>query len=310
MEPATGGARRYALLLLLIVGCAGATGEAGVKGPAAAAAEQAGKEAAGTEAARDGAAAAGEAGDEAAGKWLELDGARMLVTTTRAAQGRRDAALPLLVVMHWSKSTPAELLEAVRYVDLDAPARIVAIEGFERDGEGFSWWRRTRPAPEPADPDRDDELISLLQERAARLATLLGAIQRHFGSATPPVVSGISQGGDLSIMLAVHHPQAIAAALPIGSRFPSRLWPPRRATPPPHRDAHPLLDAFQGIADPVAPFPALERAISTLSSRGLPVQLHPFPNVKHEVTPAVRAAVQTCAALRLRSSRQPCPAPR
>src|SRR6185436_21094855 len=74
--------------------------------------------------------------------WLELGGARMLVTTTRSARGHADAGLPLLIVLPWSRSTPAEALAEVGYVDIDVPARIVAIEGFERDGAGFSWWRR------------------------------------------------------------------------------------------------------------------------------------------------------------------------
>src|SRR5688572_19804886 len=49
--------------------------------------------------------------------WLELGGARMLVTTTRAADGRADAALPILIVLPWSRSTPAEALAEVGYVE-------------------------------------------------------------------------------------------------------------------------------------------------------------------------------------------------
>jgi predicted esterase len=232
--------------------------------------------------------------------WVEVDGARMLVTTTRAARGRSDAGLPILIVLSWSRSTPAEALAEVGYVDIEVPARIVAIEGFERDGGGFSWWRRTRPAPD--DPDRDDELVPLLTARAARLAALVDAVRRHFGSESPPVVSGISQGGDLSIALGVLHPTAIAAALPIASRFPEPMWP-RPAEP---GAALPPTDAFQGTADPKAPFASLERAISALRDRGYPVVLHGYHDVAHEVSPAQRVDVRACAALRLRGLREPC----
>lgn len=241
--------------------------------------------------------------------WLELDGARMLVTTTRATavhhhHDDRDAsALPLLVVLPWSRSTPAELLAEVGYLDVDAPARIVAIEGFEPDGDGFSWWRRARPAPTPADPDHDAELISLLTDRAARLAKLLATVQAHFGSPTPPVVSGVSQGGDLSIALAVHHPSSISAALPIAARFPAPLWPERATT---DHTTHPPLDAFHGADDPIAPLAALERAFTALRTAGLPAQLHAFPGVKHEIAPTLRTAILSCAASRLRGSHQPC----
>jgi phospholipase/carboxylesterase len=233
-----------------------------------------------------------------AADWLELAGARMLVTTTRAAQGRSDAGLPILIVLPWSRSTPAEVLAEVGYIDIALPARVVAIEGFEADGAGFSWWRRTRPAP--ADPDRDDELIALLTERAARLAAVVGAVQRHFGSA-PPVVSGISQGGDLSIALGVLHPRAIAAALPIAARFPAPMWPPSPAS-----EALPPVDAFQGERDPVAPFTALRRAADALRERGFPVAVHAYPS-GHEVTPALAADLRACAALRLRGRRDRCP---
>lgn len=236
--------------------------------------------------------------------WLELGGARMLVTTTRAAHSRRaDPSLPLLVVLPWSRSTPAELLAEVGYLDLDEPARVVAIQGFEPDGDGFSWWRRARPAPTPADPDRDDELVRLLADRAARLANLLTAIQTHFNAAKPPVVSGVSQGGDLSIALAVHHPASLSAALPIAARFPSPLWPKPAAASP--HDAPPL-DAFHGADDPVAPLASLARAFTALRAAGLAAQLHAYPGVTHEIAPTLRADLLPCAALRLRGSLQPC----
>jgi predicted esterase len=241
----------------------------------------------------------GEAGTPAS-SWLEIDGARMLVTTTRAARGRSDAGLPILIVLSWSRSTPAEALAEVGYVDIEVPARIVAIEGFERDGDAFSWWRRERPAPE--DPDRDDELVRLLTDRAARLAALVGAVRRRFGSASPPVVSGISQGGDLGVALGLLHPTAIAAALPIASRFPEPMWP-RPAAP---GAALPPIDAFQGTSDPVAPFAPLQRAIAALRGLGYPIVLHAYPGVSHEVSPSQRADVRACAALRLRGLREPC----
>jgi predicted esterase len=229
--------------------------------------------------------------------WLELAGARMLVTTTRAAVGHPDAGLPVLIVLPWSRSTPAEALAEVGYLDIEVPARVVAIEGFEADGAGFSWWRRTRPAP--ADPDRDDELVALLTARAGRVAVVVGAVQRHFAAA-PPVVSGISQGADLSIALGVLHPATVTAALPIAARFPAPMWPAPRPGEP-----LPPVDAFQGNRDPVAPFAALRRAFAALDERGYPVTVHGYP-VGHEVTPALAADVRACAALRLRGSRDRC----
>jgi predicted esterase len=236
-----------------------------------------------------------------AARWLELDGARLLVTTTRAAHGRADAGLPILIVLPWSRSTPAEALTEVGYVDIDAAARIVAIEGFERDGAGFSWWRRARPTPDPASPD--DELVALLSDRAARLAKLVVAIRAHFGNASALVVSGISQGGDLSIALAMRSPAVITAALPIASRFPEPLWP----RPPEPGARLPAVDAFQGTADPIAPFAQLQHAFTTLHDRGYPVVLHAYDGVAHEVAPAQRADIRACAALRLRGLRAPCP---
>lgn len=235
--------------------------------------------------------------------WLELGGARLLVTTTRAAAALPSptAALPLLVVLPWARSQPAEVLAELGYVELAVAARIVVVQPFEADGAGFSWWRRARPAPSPADPDRDAELVERLAARAERLAALLPLLQRHFASAGPPVITGVSQGGDLSIMLAVHHPGAIAAALPIAARFPAPLWP---SAPP--TAAAPPLDAFHGAADPVAPPAALARAVAALAALRFPAAVHIIPGVQHEVAPPLRAALHACAALRLAGSRAPC----
>jgi len=240
-------------------------------------------------------------GTDPAATWLELDGARMLVTTTRAARGRSHRGLPLLIVLPWSRSTPAQALAEVGYADIEVPARIVAIQGFEPDRDGFSWWRRTRPAP--ADPDRDYELVSLLSDRAERLSSLVDAVQHHVGSPSVTVVTGISQGGDLSIALGILHPTAISAALPIASRFPEPMWPSLTTT----ASAPPPIDAFQGAADPVAPFAALQRSVAALRHRGYPVVLHRYDDLAHDVSPALAADVRACAALRLRGLRDPCP---
>jgi predicted esterase len=231
--------------------------------------------------------------------WIELDGARMLVTTTRAARGRSPQGLPLLIVLPWSRSTPLEALAAVGYRDIDVPARIVAIQGFEADRGGFSWWRRTRPAPD--DPDLDGELVSLLSDRVRRLASLIAAVQRHLGGPPVTVVSGISQGGDLGIALGILHPRRISAALPIASRFPAPLWPAanRSAAAPP-------IDAFQGARDPVAPAAALEAAFTALRNRGFPVVLHRYGELGHDIAPTMAADVRACAALRLRGVDDAC----
>lgn len=231
--------------------------------------------------------------------WLTLDGARMLVTTTRAARGRSDPGLPILVVLPWSRSTPGEALTEVGYVDIATPARIVALEGFEKDGAGFSWWR-SRPAPR--DPDRDPELVAMLTERAARLGALIDAIRRHFGSTAPPVVTGISQGGDLSIALGVLHPSTVSAGLPIASRFPVAMLPPAAEA----GAALPAIDVFQGTADTIAPMSSLHCAVSALRQRGYPVELHAYPGVRHEVPANLAADVRVCAALRLRGVRARC----
>jgi predicted esterase len=144
-----------------------------------------------------------------------------------------------------------------------------------------------------------------VSDRAGRVAALVGAVRRHFPTASPPVVTGISQGGDLSLMLGVRYPTVIAAALPIASQLPEPLLPvaaaPGAALPP--------IDAFHGTADPIAPFGSLQRAVSVLRDRGFPVVLHGYPEVRHEVPAGLAADVRACAALRLRSSREPCDAP-
>lgn len=236
-----------------------------------------------------------------AATWLALDGAQLLVTTTRGARGHRDADLPLLIVLPWSHSRPQELLGEVGYADLDVPARIVAVQGFVADRGGYSFWVRAR-GPAPAQPDDDAELVELLAARAARLARLVDRIRQHFAAPAAPVISGLSQGGDLSLALALHHPASISAALPIGARAPAASWRDARPHPAP-----PPIDAYQGTADEPAPYAPFARASEALRQRGFPLALHRYPGLGHGMFPPMRADLHACLALRLRGSRAACP---
>jgi len=221
----------------------------------------------------------------------------MLVTTTRGAAGRDDAALPLLIVLPWSRSTPAELLSEVGYTEIDAPARVIAIEGFEPDRGGFSFWVRTRPAP--TDPEAVDvERLELVAARASRLAALFARLRAHFHTYGLPVVSGVSQGADLSLALALHHRGSVAAALPVAARA---------SVPPPAGQAVPPIDAFHGMDDAeAAPFLALARAVALLRAQGVPIVLHAYPGVRHEIGTELRRDLLACAAARLGGSHLAC----
>ncbi len=185
-----------------------------------------------------------------------------------------DQTLPMIVAIHGLGDRPeqfATLLSA-----LPVPARLIVPQGIDPYHGGFSWFPiRVRDL----DPER---LAGGLKRAASRLAELLAELGRRHPTKGRPVVTGFSQGGMLSFVLAVEHPQAIAAAIPLAGWLPPPLWP--SAVP---RAAPPIM-ALHGDADRLLEIEPTRAAVGQLRQLGFQVELREYPGVGHTVSPAMR----------------------
>jgi len=168
-----------------------------------------------------------------------------------------------LVALHYRGSGASELsaLLTPRLAGLPA-VRLVLPQGERPRGNGYTWF----PEEHYSDP-------SVQAENVARVADELA---ERLEAYAPFIVTGMSQGGDLSLALAARHPSLVAAALPMLGLLPDELLPADAAGMPP-------LWLYHGESDPQVPIGRARRTAQALAERGARVALRTYPGVVHDV---------------------------
>jgi phospholipase/carboxylesterase len=197
--------------------------------------------------------------------------------------------LPMLVLIHGRGDKPARgwlpitSARAVRVIMPQAPLPF---------GDGFSW-SSTRAIE--ADGPNGEALARDLEARADDIASAVERLKRERPTEGVPIVAGFSQGGMLSFTLAVRHPKAFRAFMPIAGLLPMVLWP--QASAP--AGASPIL-ALHGTADTLVPIEPARGAIEHLAQRGYIAELREYDGVGHSITPAMLEAFNTWLAAALK----------
>lgn len=185
-----------------------------------------------------------------------------------------DATLPLIVAIHGLGDRPE------RFALLDgfpAPARVIYPRGLAPHHGGYSWFAiEPRRATESG-----EETVRGVAEAADALAAMIAELTKRFPTRGKPIVTGFSQGGMLSFALAVRHPSALAAAVPLAGYLPEALVP---ATAPP---GTPPIVALHGEDDPLIAIGAAQGTVATLRERGFSAELVAYPEVPHSVSAAM-----------------------
>lgn len=104
----------------------------------------------------------------------------------------------------------------------------------------------------------------------------MAAFMKKIAPSGKRIVTGMSQGGDLSIMLAVHYPELIHAALPAAGRLfpPSNFDAKGQALPPVH--------LYQGEVDENVPVELAQNAHTWLQNHDYTTTLTIYPDVGHD----------------------------
>lgn len=186
--------------------------------------------------------------------------------------------LPLVVAIHGLGDRPEAFSGLVR--GLNAKARVIVPRAPEPHGAGGSWYP-TR-AVEPSDSARAEAI----RRSAERIAALVTQIRAAHPSRGRTIVTGFSQGGVLSFVLATRHPSIIALAVPLAGSLPPELVPQGRA---PAR-APPIV-ALHGQGDTVHPVGPTREVVERLREVGWDVQLRTWAGVGHTVPGPMREAM-------------------
>lgn len=205
-------------------------------------------------------------------EYAEAGGLHYLEIVTGGADP--SAALPMLVAIHGLGDRP----EAFSHL-LDAfpeRARVILPRGIDDFEGGFSWF-----STRARDPDVD-KLAAEIKSAADVIAKGLAVLHKERPTKGKPIVTGFSQGGMLTFTLALHHPDVVGYAVPVGGWLPPPLWP--EAKP----DAKgPTVIALHGTVDAAVRYEPTKEAVDKLAELGFPVTLQTYEGVPHAIPPVV-----------------------
>ena len=188
-----------------------------------------------------------------------------------------DAKLPLVIALHGRGDTAEGFASLFR--EFGVPARVAILRPPHAWGGGQAWFMGAR-----AHEENRGAIAAELLGLADRVVATAAAIRASRPTRGPAVVMGFSQGGMLAWAVALKHPRAFAAVLPVaGFLFPEMLERVRvdaAALPP--------IVAFHGDKDPLVPLEEDRRGVRALEKRGAHPELRVYPGVGHELPPALR----------------------
>jgi phospholipase/carboxylesterase len=179
-----------------------------------------------------------------------------------------DSPLPLLVALHGRGDRPR--VPGAPFDRLGRPVRVVLPAAPDRYGDGFAW------SPFYVRQGRTPELAVSIRAAGVRVAAFLRAFMSERPTIGLPLVSGFSQGGMLTWVLAIDHSELVEAAFPLSTWFPPPLWPVAR----PSR-VYPSIRTLHGEDDPTIPVGLSLTAVEGMRDLGIPVELEVFPGVEH-----------------------------
>ncbi len=197
----------------------------------------------------------------------QLNGLSFVETVTAGADEKSE--LPMVIALHYMTGSPATSIED--YGGVDAPVRLLSLQGpHELDG-GYSWF-----------PDGYYELdagsqLEVTVDVSDRVASFIRAAIQAFPTQGKPILTGYSQGADLTHMIALREPGLIFAGLPMGGRFPD-AWldaVPEDAKLPAR------IALFHGAADEAVDVNESLAAATYYTANGVSVVLHTYAGVGH-----------------------------
>jgi phospholipase/carboxylesterase len=180
--------------------------------------------------------------------------------------------LPMLVVLH-GRGGSAQI-PGGPFLGLTHPVRVIVPQATERLGEGYEW------LPVYVGQGLVDRLSATMFEQSSRVARLLRRVAENRPTIGRVIVSGFSQGGLLTITLALYHDDLVGEAFPLACWLPPPLVPTYRRS-----DLYyPRIRSMHGMADPTIPLGPTEELFRTLVTLGFDATLVTFPGVEHAMS--------------------------
>ncbi len=235
------------------------------------------------------AGAVDEAVDASAARQLTtLAGIAYSETLTGGAES--GAELPMLIALHYMGGSPDSSI--ADYGDVEVPLRLLSLAGPHKFRDGYSWF-----PPGYYELDAESQRTETFAI-AERVAEFVREALKRYRTRGAPVLTGYSQGADLTHVIALHHAQLIAAGLPMGGRFPPEWRDDQDADSTLPRE----VILFHGGADEAVDVAESLTAARYYTTHGVNVTLHTYADVGHAYPERMKADYEA-AVMRLLDSR-------
>ncbi len=199
----------------------------------------------------------------------EIAGVRYLEQMTGGA--RPDERVPMIVALHPMGGDPVDFLPTLRRYR--RRARLILPYGHPSGGM-YLWY----------DSVREDVDAAVVAREADRIAAALAALVAARPTAGKPLVTGFSQGGIMTFALAVTHPEALAAAFPVGGLLPTTLYPSAAVRSVQRPAKLPPVAAFHGASDLAVPTRGARASIAELQRAGYTAELREYAGLAHDIS--------------------------
>ena len=189
-----------------------------------------------------------------------------------------DDELPLVVMMHGLGDRPSSY-RSFFLPHFTQPARIILPQAPDEYAGGYSWFPISRPL-ESGDP----AMIEGMARSAKAVVKLIRKVRLKRSTRGKAIVSGFSQGGMLSFVIAARHPEHVQLAVPIAGWLPPQLMPEGEGL----IEGGPRIIALHGDADERVKLGPTQDAVAALHGRGVDASLEIFERAAHSFPPRMR----------------------
>lgn len=180
-----------------------------------------------------------------------------------------DESVPMVVLFHSKGASPSGHSGMLSGI---GPARLILPEGAYEGSGGRVWWQRG--IKDAMDPAQRDAATAQWEGAAERMAEFLRQIVQCRPTVGKPVITGSSQGGEMTLLMASTHPELVSAGVAVSSYLLPDLWTKRMAP----------VHMIHGTGDKTVPYDWAREYFETMQARGAPLSFESYSSPGHSVT--------------------------
>lgn len=182
--------------------------------------------------------------------------------------GESNDRLPMIISFHSRGATPngAGTFGGV------SPVRIIRPTGFNKTDSGYTWFTKSSST-------QPEQLTAEMRMRSAQLAKFIKAITACRPTSGKPIVTGSSEGGHVSYLLASTQPKLVGGAVALLGYLPKGLWNAGMA---------PTV-GLHTTGDPTISYPRTKEFWDAMKVRGADLYTETFPGGHEVVSPMASA---------------------